>query len=104
MLGEGMRLLLRHVRPGELDGLFDRHRLEAALAGAAERHLEFRAHQHIAAHLGRRAAQVRGAAGMELSGRRGAEDAVEKLARQVRLEGLVRLFEGIDVDDEIVHG
>jgi hypothetical protein len=41
---------------------------------------------------------------MELGGRGGAEDAVEKLARQVRLEGLVCLFEGIDVEDEIVHG
>jgi len=31
-------------------------------------------------------------------------DAIEKLARQVRLEGLVCLLEGIDVEDEIVHG
>jgi len=57
-----------------------------------------------AAHLGGRPAQVGRAGGVEFGGRIGAQHAVEELARQVGLEGLVCLFEGIHVENEIVHG
>jgi len=41
---------------------------------------------------------------MELGRRVGAQDGIEELAGEVGLEGLVRLGEGVDIENEIVHG
>jgi hypothetical protein len=41
---------------------------------------------------------------VELGRRGSAEHSVEEFACQVGLEGLVRLFQGVDVEEEIFHG
>src|SRR5207253_6972815 len=79
------------------------YRLETPPALALERDRRLGLDQDFSAQLGGPAGQVRGARGVKFGRRLGPQHLVEELARQVRLEGLVRLFQGVDVEDEIVH-
>src|SRR5437867_5984418 len=92
------------VGADQLGGFFDAYGVQAPLARTGQRNAEFRLDQHLAAHLGGGSAQMRCAGGVELGGRIGAQDTVEKFTRQVRLEGLVCLFEGIHIENQIGHG
>ena len=92
------------VGADQLGGFFDAYGVQAPLARTGQRNAEFRLDQYLAAHLGGGSTQMRCAGGVELGGRIGAQDAVEKFTRQVRLEGLVCLFEGIHIENQIGHG